>query len=49
VAERVAKYGECPVAYLLATHDFAAASKKYKLSGGKTWFGRRWRGLMRES
>jgi len=41
VAERVAKYGECPVAYLLATHDFAAASKKYKLSGGKTWFGQK--------
>jgi predicted enzyme related to lactoylglutathione lyase len=41
VAERVAKYGECPVAYLLATHDFAAANKKYKLSGGKTWFGQK--------
>jgi len=38
LAERIAKYGESPVAYLLATRDFAAASKKYKLSGNKTWF-----------
>lgn len=38
LAERIAKYGESPVAYLLATRDFAAASKKYKLSGNRTWF-----------
>jgi predicted enzyme related to lactoylglutathione lyase len=38
LSERIAKYGESPVAYLLATRDFAAATKKYKLSGGKMWF-----------
>jgi hypothetical protein len=38
LSERIAKYGESPVAYLLSTRDFAAASKKYKLSGNRTWF-----------
>jgi hypothetical protein len=38
VADRISKFGEGPVAYLLATNDFAAASKKYKLSSGKPWF-----------
>ena len=38
LSDRLAKYGETPVAYLLATRDFAAAAKKYKLSGTKTWF-----------
>jgi hypothetical protein len=37
-AERTSKYGEGPVAILLGTRDFAAATKKYKLAGGKTWF-----------
>jgi len=37
-ADRINKYGEGPVAYLLGTRDFAAASKKYKLNGGKPWF-----------
>jgi hypothetical protein len=41
LSDRLAKYGEAPVAYLLATRDFAAATKKYKLSGTKTWFGQR--------
>ncbi len=41
LSEHLAKYGETPVAYLLATRDFAAATKKYKLSGGKTWFGQK--------
>jgi hypothetical protein len=41
LSERIAKYGESPVAYLLATRDFAAATKKYKLSGNKTWFGQK--------
>jgi predicted enzyme related to lactoylglutathione lyase len=36
--DHVGKYGDGPVAYLLGTRDFAAASKKYKLSGGKLWF-----------
>jgi Glyoxalase-like domain len=41
LAERLAKFGETPVAYLLGTRDFAAANKKYKLSGAKTWFGQK--------
>jgi Glyoxalase-like domain len=41
LADRLGKFGETPVAYLLNTHDFAAATKKYKLNGTKTWFGQR--------
>jgi hypothetical protein len=41
VADRLTKFGESPVAFLLNTRDFAAASKKYKLGGPKTWFGQK--------
>ena len=41
LSERLSKYGETPVAYLLATRDFSAATKKYKLGGTKTWFGQK--------
>ncbi len=41
LAERLSKFGEIPVAYLLGTRDFPAATKKYKLSGTKTWFGQK--------
>ena len=41
LADRISKFGESPVAYLLATRDFAAASKKYKLVNTKTWFGQK--------
>jgi len=41
LADRVAKFGEGPVAYLLGTQDYSAASKRYRLSGTKTWFGQR--------
>lgn len=41
LSERLSKFGETPVAYLLATRDFVAATKKYKLSGTKTWFGQK--------
>ena len=41
LSDRLGKFGETPVAYLLATRDFAAAAKKYKLSGTKTWFGQK--------
>jgi hypothetical protein len=41
LSERLGKFGESPVAYLLDTRDFPAASKKYKLSGTKTWFGQK--------
>jgi hypothetical protein len=41
LAERLSKYGEIPVAYLLGTRDFPVATKKYKLSGTKIWFGQK--------
>jgi hypothetical protein len=41
LSDRVSKFGEAPVAYLLGTRDFAAATKKYKLSGSKPWFGQK--------
>ena len=41
LSDRLGKFGEAPVAYLLATRDFAAATKKYKLNGMKTWFGQK--------
>jgi hypothetical protein len=41
LSERLTKYGESPVAYLLSARDFAGATKKYKLSTGKSWFGQK--------
>ena len=41
MSDRLGKFGEGPVAYLLGTRDFNAATKKYKLSAAKTWFGQR--------
>lgn len=41
LSDRLSKFGEAPVAYLLGTRDFAAATRKYKLVGSKTWFGQR--------
>jgi len=41
LSDRLGKFGEAPVAYLLGTRDFNAATKKYKLSATKTWFGQR--------
>lgn len=41
ISERIGKYGESPVAILLVGRDFAAAVKKYKLGGTKTWFGQK--------
>jgi hypothetical protein len=41
LSDRLAKFGETPVAYLLNARDFAAATRKYKLSGAKTWFGQK--------
>jgi hypothetical protein len=41
LSERLGRFGETPVAYLLATRDFAGATKKYKLNGTKTWFGQK--------
>lgn len=41
ISERIGKFGESPVAFLLAARDFPAAVKKYRLSGTKTWFGQK--------
>jgi hypothetical protein len=41
LADRLSKFGESPVAFLLGTRDFAAAAKKYKLNNTKTWFGQK--------
>src|SRR5262249_43129909 len=41
LADRLSKFGESPVAYLLSTRDYPAAAKKYKLSSAKTWFGQK--------
>lgn len=41
LSDHVGKFGETPVAYLLGTRDFAGATKKYKLSGNKLWFGQK--------
>jgi hypothetical protein len=41
INERLQKFGETPVAFLLATQDFNAATKKFRLSGSKTWFAQR--------
>jgi len=41
LADRLSRFGEAPVAYLLGTRDFSAAAKKYKLNNTKTWFGQR--------
>ena len=41
LSDRISKHGEGPVAYLLVGKDFAAATKKYHLSGSKTWFGQK--------
>jgi hypothetical protein len=39
--ERLARFGEGPVAFLLGTRDFPTATKKYKLNNTKTWFGQK--------
>jgi hypothetical protein len=41
LSDRIAKFGESPVAILLAGRDFPGAVKKYKLGGTKTWFGQK--------
>jgi predicted enzyme related to lactoylglutathione lyase len=41
LSDHISKFGEAPVAYLLNARDFSAATKKYKLNGGKTWFGQK--------
>jgi hypothetical protein len=41
INERLQKFGPTPVAFLLATQDFNAANKKFRLSGSKPWFAQR--------
>ena len=39
LAKRLEQLGESPVAYLLGTRDYGAASKRFDLSGRVQWFG----------
>jgi hypothetical protein len=41
LADRLQKDGGSPAAYLLSTQDLNAVSKKFHLSGAKSWFGQR--------
>jgi len=41
LTERLAKFGESPVAYLLGTSEFGAASKKYSVGSETAWFGKK--------
>jgi hypothetical protein len=41
LAARIARFGECPVAFLLGTGDLDAATDRYRLGNPDTWFGRR--------
>ncbi|HEX3322586.1 MAG TPA: VOC family protein [Terriglobales bacterium] len=45
LAERLSKFGESPVAYLLGTRDFAASEKSYRSNVETMWFGRKVRWL----
>ncbi|HEY1263312.1 MAG TPA: VOC family protein, partial [Terriglobales bacterium] len=38
IGERVQKFGEGPVAFMLSSSDIAAAGKKFRLTGSKPWF-----------
>jgi hypothetical protein len=41
LADHISKYGESPVAYVLAARDFSVAVKKYHLASAKPWFGQK--------
>jgi hypothetical protein len=41
INEHLQKFGETPVAFLLATQDFNTVTKKFRLSGPKMWFAQR--------
>lgn len=41
VADRIQKFGELPVAFLLGTRDFAPTAKRFHLASGKNWFGQK--------
>lgn len=41
LTERLAGFGESPVAYLLGASDYSAAAKKYSTADETTWFGRK--------
>jgi hypothetical protein len=38
INDRLQKFGQSPIAYLMAAQDYNTASKKFKLSGAKPWF-----------
>jgi len=39
--ERIARFGECPAAFLLGTREFDAATDRYRLENPDVWFGRK--------
>ncbi|MCZ6817145.1 MAG: hypothetical protein O7F76_10705, partial [Planctomycetota bacterium] len=41
LSERITRFGETPVAFLLKTRDFKAACKGFDVKPSSTWFGRR--------
>jgi hypothetical protein len=41
LAARLEKSGQGPIALLIGTKDFAGSSKRFKLSGDASWFGRK--------
>ncbi len=38
ISQRIARLGQCPVAFLLHAGDFQAASRHFSLPEGKLWF-----------
>ena len=41
LADRIARFGECPVAFLLGARKLDAATEQYRLGKPDVWFGRR--------
>jgi hypothetical protein len=41
LADRIGRFGECPVAFLLGTQELEAATERYRLGNPDVWFGRR--------
>jgi hypothetical protein len=38
IAERIGRFGQCPVAFLLHAGDFKSATQHFSIPGGKRWF-----------
>jgi len=39
LVQRISRFGECPAAILLGTHDLGAATDRYRLGNPDVWFG----------